>query len=120
MYHRHPVLDGDRLPSASLDVDVAARQAGQDQGLFAINQMATIQPGADLDSQSHPAHAGSTTSLSADEDLGASINHRLDRSDDGEAGPGGLFEVMGTGYVAPQFTDASGGRVPPFRGHASR
>ena len=30
---------------------------------------------------------------------------------DGEAGPGGLFEVIGNGYVAPQFTNASGGRV---------
>jgi hypothetical protein len=30
---------------------------------------------------------------------------------DGEAGPGGLFEVIGNGYVAPQFTDASGRRV---------
>jgi hypothetical protein len=30
---------------------------------------------------------------------------------DGEAGPGGLFEVIGNGYVASQFTDASGGRV---------
>jgi hypothetical protein len=30
---------------------------------------------------------------------------------DGEAGRGGLFEVIGNGYVAPQFTDASGGRV---------
>jgi hypothetical protein len=27
---------------------------------------------------------------------------------DGEAGPGGLFEVIGNGYVASQFTDASG------------
>jgi hypothetical protein len=31
---------------------------------------------------------------------------------DGEAGPGGLFEVIGNGYVASQFTDASGRRVP--------
>jgi len=30
---------------------------------------------------------------------------------DGEAGRGGLFEVIGNGYVAPQFTDASGGQV---------
>jgi hypothetical protein len=30
---------------------------------------------------------------------------------DGEAGPGGLFEVIGNGYVASQFTDASGQRV---------
>jgi hypothetical protein len=30
---------------------------------------------------------------------------------DGEAGPGGLFEVIGNGYVAPQFTDASGRTV---------
>ena len=30
---------------------------------------------------------------------------------DGEAGPGGLFEVIGNGYVASQFTDASGRRV---------
>ena len=30
---------------------------------------------------------------------------------DGEAGRGGLFEVIGDGYVAPQFTDASGRRV---------
>ena len=30
---------------------------------------------------------------------------------DGEAGPGALFEVIGNGYVAPQFTDASGQRV---------
>jgi len=28
-----------------------------------------------------------------------------------QAGPGGLFEVIGSGYVAPQFTDASGGGV---------
>lgn len=28
---------------------------------------------------------------------------------DGEAGPGGLFEVIGNGYAASQFTDASGG-----------
>jgi hypothetical protein len=31
---------------------------------------------------------------------------------DGEAGPGALFEVIGNGYVAPQFNNASGGRVP--------
>jgi hypothetical protein len=30
---------------------------------------------------------------------------------DGEAGPGALFEVIGNGYVAPYFTDASGRRV---------
>jgi hypothetical protein len=30
---------------------------------------------------------------------------------DGEAGPGRLFEVIGNGYVASQFTNASGGRV---------
>jgi hypothetical protein len=30
---------------------------------------------------------------------------------DGEAGPAGLFEVIGNGYFAAQFTDASGGRV---------
>jgi hypothetical protein len=30
---------------------------------------------------------------------------------DGEAGSGGLLEIIGNGYVAPQFTDASGGRV---------
>jgi hypothetical protein len=30
---------------------------------------------------------------------------------DGEAGPGGLVEVIGNGYVASQFTDVSGGRV---------
>jgi hypothetical protein len=30
---------------------------------------------------------------------------------DGEAGPGALFEIIGNGYVAPQFTDASGRRV---------
>jgi hypothetical protein len=30
---------------------------------------------------------------------------------DGEAGPGGLFEIIGNGYVASQFTDASGRRV---------
>src|SRR5271165_1507041 len=30
---------------------------------------------------------------------------------DGEAGPGGLFEVIGNGYVASQFTNASGGTV---------
>jgi Putative MetA-pathway of phenol degradation len=30
---------------------------------------------------------------------------------DGEAGPGGLFEVIGNGYVVSQFTNASGGRV---------
>ena len=31
---------------------------------------------------------------------------------DGEAGPGGLFEVIGNGYIASQFTDASGRGVP--------
>jgi hypothetical protein len=30
---------------------------------------------------------------------------------DGEAGPGGLFEVIGNGYVASQFNDASGRAV---------
>ena len=30
---------------------------------------------------------------------------------DGEAGPGGLFETIGNGYVAPYFTNASGQRV---------
>jgi hypothetical protein len=30
---------------------------------------------------------------------------------DGEAGPGGLFEVIGNGYVASQFMDAGGHRV---------
>jgi len=30
---------------------------------------------------------------------------------DGEAGPGGLFEVIGNGYVASQFTNVSGGTV---------
>jgi hypothetical protein len=30
---------------------------------------------------------------------------------DGEAGPGGLFDVIGNGYVVSQFTNASGYRV---------
>jgi hypothetical protein len=31
---------------------------------------------------------------------------------DGEAGPGGLFELIGNGYVASHFTTASGRRAP--------
>src|SRR6516162_10087192 len=92
MHHRHAVFDGDRLSTARLHVDVAARQRGKNQCLLAMNQMAAIELRADRDRQpqlphrrfgSRPVRNRSDEIAAApDENLGASVDHRLDRVDD--------------------------------------
>ena len=89
MHHRHAVFDGDRLPSARLHVDIAARQSGEDQRLFAMNQMAAVELGADGDGQPQPAHrrlghgpvrhGSDEITTVPDENLGAPIDHCLNR-----------------------------------------
>jgi hypothetical protein len=92
MDHRHAVLNSDRLSSAYLHVNIAPRQAGQNQSLFAMTQMATNELGADSDRQSQSAHGGLSNvpvrhrcdeiAAKADENLGAPIHHCLYRVDD--------------------------------------
>src|SRR6266404_7198283 len=92
MHHRHAVFDGDRLPSARLHVDVAARQTGEDQRLFAMNQMAAVELGADADSHPQAAHrrlghgpvrhGSDEIATEPDKCLGAAVNHRLNSVDD--------------------------------------
>src|SRR5260370_32726541 len=92
MHHRHAVFDGDRLPSASLHVDVAARQSGEDQRLLAMNQMAAVELGADGDGQPQAAHRGlghgpvryrsDEIAAEPDEQFGAPVDHRLYGVDD--------------------------------------
>src|SRR5271155_672219 len=87
MYHRHAVLDGNRLPSAGLHVDVAPRQAGEDHRLFAMDQMASVELGVDGDGQSQTAHrrlghgpvryGPDEIAAMPDKHLGATIHHRL-------------------------------------------
>src|SRR5215472_2790116 len=87
MNHRHAVLDGDRLPFASLHVDVAARQAWEDQCLLAMNQVAPVQLGADGNGQLQATHrrlrdvpvrhGSDKVSAEPDEYLGASVDHRF-------------------------------------------
>src|ERR1700745_2935359 len=92
MYHRHAVFDGDRLAAACLPGEAAARQRREDQRLFAMNQMAAVELGADGDGQPQAAHRGlghgpvrycsdEIAAMSA-EHLSASIHHRLYGVDD--------------------------------------
>src|SRR5580692_1805845 len=92
MYHRHAVFDGDRLAAARLHVDVAPRQSREDQRLFAMNQMAAVELGADGDGQPQAAHRGlghgpvrygsDKIAAEADENLGAPVDHCLYCVDD--------------------------------------
>src|SRR6516225_10291369 len=87
MNHRHAVLDGDRLPFASLHVDVAARQAWEDQCLLAMNQVAAVQLGAAGNGKLQATHrrlrdvpvrhGSDKVSAEPDEYLGASVDHRF-------------------------------------------
>src|SRR5271165_2569321 len=92
MHHRHAVFDGDRLPSASLHVDIAPRQARKDQRFFAMNQMASVKLGVDADGEPQPAHrrlsycpvrnGSDEVAAVSDKHLGAPIHHRLYGIDD--------------------------------------
>jgi len=92
MHHRHAVFDGDRLPAACLHVNVAARQTRKDQRLFAMNQMAAVELGADGDGQPQPAHrrlgrgpvgyGSDEIATEPDKHLGAAVHHCLYRVDD--------------------------------------
>src|SRR5260370_4851667 len=92
MHHRHAVFDGDRLPSASLHVDVAARQSGEDERLLDMNEMAAVELGADGDGQPQAEHRGlghgpvryrsDEIAAEPDECLGAAVHHRLYGIDD--------------------------------------
>src|SRR5271169_1858029 len=92
MHHRHAVFDGDRLPSGGLHVDIASRQAGEDQRLFAMNQMTAVELGVDANGEPQPAHCrlghgpvrhgSDEIAAMSDEHLGAPIHHRLYGVDD--------------------------------------
>src|SRR5215469_10776554 len=92
MDHRHAVFDRDRLPTARLHIDIAARQNGKDQRLLAVDQMTAIELGADRDGQSQLPHRrfgrrpvrnrSDEIAAEPDENLCASVDHRLDRVDD--------------------------------------
>src|SRR6516225_2633167 len=56
MDHRHAVFDRDRLATAQLHVDIAARQNRKDQRLFAVDQMTAVELGADSNGQLQPPH----------------------------------------------------------------
>src|SRR5215472_8825111 len=85
MHHRHTVLDRDRLSTARLHVDVAARQRGKDQRLSAMNQMAAIELRADRDGQPQLPHRrfsrrpvwnrSDEIAAKPNEHLGAAIHH---------------------------------------------
>src|SRR5271169_6834341 len=92
MHHRHAVFDRDRLPSTSLHVDIAPRQAREDQRLFAMNQMTAVELGVDADGEPQAAHRRlghgpvryrpDKIAAVPDEHLGAAIHHRLYGVDD--------------------------------------
>src|ERR1700741_1818510 len=92
MHHRHAVFDSDRLPSAGLHVDIASRQAREDQRLFAMDKMTAVELGADRDGQPQAAHCGlghgpvryrsDEIAAMSDKHLGAPIHHRLYGVDD--------------------------------------
>src|ERR1700746_1708848 len=89
MHHRHAVFDGDRLAATRLYVDVAPRQSRDDQRLFAMNQMAAVELGADGDGQPQAAHRGlghgpvrhgsDEIATVPDKYLGTPIHYRLNR-----------------------------------------
>lgn len=85
MHHGHAVFHGDGLPSVRLDIDIAAREAGQDQRLLAMNKMAAVQFRGDSDRKPQPAHGGlgdrlirhcrDEVTAKADENFGSTRNH---------------------------------------------
>src|SRR5919106_257434 len=92
MHHRHAVLDSDRLPSARLHVDIAPCQTGQDQRLFAMNQLAAVELGVDGNGQAQAAHrrlahgpvryGPDEVAAEPDEHLGAAVHNCLYGVDD--------------------------------------
>src|SRR6516165_5059435 len=123
MHHRHAVLDGDRLATARLHVDVAPRQRGKDQCLLAMNQMAAIELCADRDGEPQLPHRrfgrrpvwnrSNEIAAEPDEHFGASIHHRLYGVDDMvPARPGRLeaeyFLVLVEEFWLRLFVDAHG------------
>src|SRR5580658_3405779 len=86
MDHRHAVFDRDRLASARLYVDIAARQTGKDQRLFAMNQMAAVELVAGGDGKPQAAHrplghgpvrdGSDEIAAEPEECLGAAVYHR--------------------------------------------
>ena len=56
MYHRHRILDGDRLSAAGLQVKLGAAQTRQNKGLFRRQQVRAVELGADVNAELKVAH----------------------------------------------------------------
>ena len=56
MHHRHAVFHRHALTACRLHIDVASGQAGQDQRLSAVDDMAAVEFCVDPDGQLQPPH----------------------------------------------------------------
>jgi hypothetical protein len=87
MDHRHAVFDRDALTAGCLDIDIASRQAGQNQRLLAVHDMTTIEFCVDRHGQLQTPHRllhdflirdrRDEVSTKGDEHVGLAVNHRL-------------------------------------------
>ena len=89
VHHRHRVLDADSLRATGLQVRIGPRQAGQDQRLLAVHDVATVQLGRDVHGQiavlqrlehvRRIRRGQRQVTAQADEHLHPALVHRLDR-----------------------------------------
>ena len=89
--HAHRVFDRHRLPAGGLDVGLRAAEAGEDQRGRAVDDMAAVQVGRDMDRHPAPAQClpsevgvgsgGGEIPAHAEEKFHASLSHGLDGVD---------------------------------------
>ena len=94
MHHRHRVFNGNGLAAGGLNIQLGTAKTRENKGLFAHQQMGTVELGADVDAQIQGAHGREPAFMvghchrkitaEADERLRAAVDHRL----------GGLHRVM--------------------------
>ena len=113
VHHRHRILDRDRLRTASLEVDLAAREARQDQSLFAVNEMPAVELGGHSDGEAQLAHRsldhrfvgyrGDEIAAHPDEYLHPIIEHGLNGVDDVVTVGAGWIEAERTAEPIEEF-----------------
>ncbi|VGP84361.1 hypothetical protein SB00610_04090 [Klebsiella quasipneumoniae subsp. similipneumoniae] len=89
MYHRHRILDGDRLSAAGLQVKLGAAQTRQNKGLFRRQQVRAVELGADVNAELKVAHRRESAFVirhrhgevapEADQGFGVASDHGLQR-----------------------------------------
>ena len=93
MHHRHRILDGDRLRAGRLDVDLGAAEAGQDQRLAAVHEVAAVELGRDVDGEVELAEGVAASTCQSGmaatklppmpmKTSHLALGHRLERGDD--------------------------------------